>query len=730
MNNKKLDNSDTVDLQFCIVHDFGAVTKDSERQKEHIKESNDKCKWEKYNPKKHNPKYDESKIQDDEEKPTPTKKVLYFAESKIIKTVRSYENHSNIYGIIKINGNYKVLFLNSTECIQWLKSTYFDHSGKIHSNDLYKNALGIIIARAITNEIKLQKIYNRIAFVDSEIFYNLCNDDYEIVKINKDGYNIIKNGLDNPLFRRKSSPLPQFKPRKYKNRNPLNELAELLRIPFENKQLFIIHLVSFFIEKYPIPIMILHGEKGSAKSTITATVKKIVDPSPGNRNSMPESIDDVNIHFFNRYLTNFDNISYIDSKMSDNLCKVITGHTHNKRELYSDDGEVILTIKARVLLNGITPNVEYTDLMDRSIFYESKILPKSETLTDEEFDKKTDELLPYLLHQIFNTISNSLKIYDSVKPEITHKERMADFTVIGECISRSLGYENFTFIESYKNNLKLNSFNANESWPIINIVLDIARKEGKDFEISVYELYDKIMQHAYDSSINPKSKNSKFPQNEKALSNQMVRLSSSFRNSGYDITSYRYNPRDGKYARNTRIFKIICTESFDSGTTDGIITNYTKNGKSVEPVEPVSQTQKQARNHSKNGSTNEYGKRASEPAKKTKKTPENGDKNTVASIMTHSEKQSNEPKNTKSVPKNGTDSVAQLNQPKSQSLGFTKNSTDVKRYSHFKCTKCNFGDFIRIDSKSRISDDTLHDIHKREYPTHKLEYSNGDNNSS
>ena len=720
----KSNNDTSIELEYCIVHNFGSVSKDSIRQKEHITKSDTKCKFVKYNPKKHNPKYEDSQIKiqyNDDEKPTPTKRVLDFAQSKILKTVRSFGNHTNVYGIIKINYKYKVLFLGSTQCVQWLKSTYFEYSGKIHSNDLYKNALGMIIAQSITNEISIQKIYNRIAFVSDEIFYNLCNDDYEIVKITTDGYSIIKNDIDNPLFRRKSSPRNQPIPKKSKNRNPLNELIKLLRIPIENKQLFKIHLTSFFLEEIPIPIMIIHGEQGSAKSTITSTVKRIVDPDPMNRASMPDSIDDMNIHFFNRYLTNFDNISYIDHKNSDNMCKGITGNIHNKRELYSDDGEVVLNIKCRLILNGVTPNVEYPDLMDRSIFYENKYIPKSERITEKEFNNKIDELLPYLLDQIFQTLSKSLKIYDSIKSEITKLERMADFTVFGECISQSLGYEKLSFIEAYSNNLKSNSLNSNESWPVINIILDIARKEGKDFEITVDDMYKKITNYAYENNINTKSQFSKFPRDQKALSMQIVRLSPAFRNFGYDISSYRYKKRDGIYKHNDRIFKITSTSTPFS--------NSISNGKLVDPVDPVDPKKKQAQNKENLGQPTNIKVDPVDSKKKVTNQTKNNQKNTTGSSVGQSDKKLVDPKKPKSTPKNTTGSVGQLGQAKTQSFrGAKKSDTSKnnKRYSHFKCQTCNAGEF-GIGEKG-INKESILQFHKK--AGHSIHYFNKEGKSS
>ena len=53
--------------------------------------------------------------------------------------------------------------------------------------------------------------------------------------------------------------------------------------------------------------------------------------------------------------------------------------------------------------------------MQRSIFYETKYIPKEQRITEEELNKKINSLIPILLNQIFNTLSNVLSIYDSVK---------------------------------------------------------------------------------------------------------------------------------------------------------------------------------------------------------------------------------------------------------------------------------------------------------------------------
>ncbi len=334
----------------------GSMIKGSKVQLEHIEKNKylGKCKWKKFNSKQDNPEYEKSKIsKDDDNNANNVRQVYDFAQSQIIKKVRSAGDHNRVYALVKINNHYKTIEVGSWDSVQWIKSVYESATGEIFSDELYKTALSVITSHSIVNEIKIENIFSRVAFLENEIFYDLCNDKYELVKITKNGYSIEKIDHNTPLFRRKSSPLEQVKPKKSKSKNPLDELCNLLKIQQQNKLLFKVHLVSLFLESYPIPVMIFHGEQGSSKSTTTSTIKKIIDPSPENLASMPKKIDDLNIHLYNRYLSNFDNISYFDHEVSDNLCRAVTGHTHIKRELYQDSKEIILKIQTRIILNGI-----------------------------------------------------------------------------------------------------------------------------------------------------------------------------------------------------------------------------------------------------------------------------------------------------------------------------------------------------------------------------------------
>ena len=259
---------------YCATHEQ-TFNKDSVPQKEHESNSKEKCKFVKHDPKKYNPDYKKSKISKqnkkkkfngnndgEESEPKSTRKVYDFAISKIIKLRRNFDDTNKVYALITAKDHYKTLELGYWESRLWLKSTYEQSTGEFYNDDVYKNALSLIIAHAITDEIRIEKIHNRIAFVGDEIFYDLANDKWELVKITKDeNYSIVPMNDKTPLFRRTSINSEQLKPKPNSRiKNPLDDLVTLLRIPNEYRQLFKIHLVSFFIEPYPMPIFVIHGE--------------------------------------------------------------------------------------------------------------------------------------------------------------------------------------------------------------------------------------------------------------------------------------------------------------------------------------------------------------------------------------------------------------------------------------------------------------------------------------
>lgn len=504
-------------------------------------------------------KSNKSKEQEKDER-TPSKKCYDFAMSKIQKLVISQNNSDEVYAIVETNSHVETLYLESPRARHWLNneySKYFD-TNEIHSHDFFNTVLGAIIARAQMNETPRVKIYNRVAQLDNEIWYDLGTPDWQAIRITKDGIKTVKLDADSPVFRRTQSMQQQVMPQAGRD-NALDELADLLHIIPKDRLVFKIHVVVLFLEKYPIPMMVFDGTAGSLKTTATATIKRIVDPAgrekEDNVSMMAEKRDDLIIQIYNRYLSSFDNVSKVDLKTSDVLCRAITGSSNPKRKLFTNNDEAIQNFKRKIVLNGIVPTLEYPDLQTRLLSYARERIEETDRITEQEFSQKLEALLPVVLGKIFITLCEAIRKYPDVKDRIKPRTRMSDFEVWGETISRILGNNENEFLNSYYEKLKEGSISSHDTYPLVTTIQSFM--DGKEeYENTVANLYHHLVTKAEDTGINLQSKYIRFPRSPNKLKKDLVIVDSLLRNIGFIVETYHYTKNDGKFTKNTSIVKI------------------------------------------------------------------------------------------------------------------------------------------------------------------------------
>ncbi len=491
-------------------------------------------------------------------------------KTKIKKVVVSEENESEVYVIIQNNDHYETLNVDSSKALQWLSKLYFEETTKIVSKEYHKQALSMVKAQARFNESTRAKIYNRIAQTDDSIFYDLCTPDWKAIKITKDSIKTVSLDDTTPIMTRSQHNARQFYPNLDTDIDALGEITRMLHI--QDPVLFSVHMVSFFLESCSIPIMILLGAAGSLKTTISYVVKLIVDPDgrviESNVSPFSYKEDDLNIHVHNRFLSAFDNITGIPQKISDNLCRFVTGQSYTKRKLYQDSEEIILNFRRKMILNGIAPTIEQSDLIQRSIFYRQKGIARQDRITEKELASKLETLLPDVLGQIFKTLQKAMSLYDIVEKEIQNPERMSDFTIWGECISRALGYEPLEFVASYNKNLEDNYLLAGDSHPIVEFLEKIVAgeiitfnnenilKEDETYSISISDFYSGLKAFAEGKDFDTRSKFSSFPKHANKLASHVLKIKPILDAARLSVTFENYSRTDGKFKKNNTIIVI------------------------------------------------------------------------------------------------------------------------------------------------------------------------------
>jgi len=504
-----------------------------------------------------------SQVREREKAKEPQKnisKLLDFAKKNIVKIIISQNDSSRVYALIKSDDHLETIELGSVSSVSWLKAKYYDEKKEILSDESYKSLIDLIRAKAqFSDKIPRESIHKRIAFVGNEIYYDLCSKKWELVKITCDSVSIVKHGVGTPVFHRSNNQASQIEPNLRFNGDPLEEFCSLIRM--SKNTLFKVHLVSFLLEQIPVPVMVIIGQQGSIKSTQSGLMKSIVDPSgdkiEDNLSHFPKTIDDLNIHLLHNSLVAFDNVSYVSDEISDVLCKAITGAGYPKRKYYTDSEETILKFQRKVILNGITVNVDNGDLAERSIQYFTQKVQGISRLTVQEVEAKFKQLLPDVLGQILVILQKSLQNYAQTKEEIKSLPRMADFAIWGESISQSLGNNKGEFLRLYKLAIDQNNDMLNENNPIIPFLEQ--EMIGKDtMVIPAGQFFESI--HAFAQSQHYDTQGRNFPRQANRLRAYLTRSKPMLDENNLTVEIYK-NTENPNFTKNATLIRVRKTSS-------------------------------------------------------------------------------------------------------------------------------------------------------------------------
>ncbi|WP_423243228.1 hypothetical protein [Clostridium autoethanogenum] len=431
------------------------------------------------------------------------------------------------YASIKVDKHVEVYRLSSFKFRMWLTKIFFDETGKAPTADAMKQSFGVLNMKALIEGQK-RKISKRCIKYDEKIYYDLCDEDWQVVEIDGSGWKIIDN--NRPIFVRNKNMKAQIIPEEFDDLSIINKFYRFKSE--DDKILHLVDIVTKFIPDIPHPIDVLYGEKGSSKTTSMRKDRDIVDPAIRDIIAMPTSNSDLGIILNNNYMPCFDNIDNISAGKSDILCMAVTGGGFSKRKLYTDEEESILFFKDCVVLNGINVVATRPDLLDRSILLELERIPDNERSDEQTVWKEFNDAKPKILGAIFTTLSKAMKIYKNVK--VDKLGRMADFTKWGYAIAEAAGIGGEKFIDAYFNNQNRANDEALESNPVASTIIALMKNEEK-WEGTVSQLLTKLCDVAFIEKIDTNSR--LWPKEPNVLSRRLNEVKSNLLLYGihYDI---------------------------------------------------------------------------------------------------------------------------------------------------------------------------------------------------
>jgi len=479
---------------------------------------------------------EEKHISENESEETPRESQA----TKIVRLIENPKEHIELfhdemkkaYIVLSLGGHKEVWLCESKEIKQWISRKYWETYHAVPGSEAVKSAISILIAKACFDGEE-KKLHIRVARDADTLWYDLTNSQWEAIKITREGWSLEKSPprIFKRFHHQKSQVLPE-------RGGDLRDFLQFVNISNEEHQLLLmVSIVSSFIPGFPHPAIFIHGVQGSAKSTLSKLLRTLVDPSQIEAAEMPRSLPDFVQLLSHHWLLNFDNISTLSQERSDLLCKAITGTGFSKRELYSNDSDIIYKIQACITLNGINLPASSPDLLERGFIVELTRIPPSERRDEEEFYREFEKLRPRILGGIFSTLSQTLVNISSVS--LDEKFRMADFTKWGCAISQALGYSQEAFLTAYRHNIEEQNMNILNDSPVASTLMELMEEkniwEGTATQL-LNELRDIADTHQMDMGVY-----SGFPKVANQLTKKLNRLKPNLWEIGIEIQDSRKN---------------------------------------------------------------------------------------------------------------------------------------------------------------------------------------------
>ena len=400
---------------------------------------------------------------------------------------------------------------------------FYELEGKGLAGEALATARGTLAAharfRGSRHELSL-----RVAEHDEAFWYDL--GDWRAVKISSASYEVVKHPP--VMFRHYAHQTVQVEPQSGGN---VDEFLCLLNVRDTATRLLLkVYLVASLLAGIPLPLLIIYGEQGSAKTILFKLLRALIDPSSLATLAPPANIREfiqVGAHHRTVYL---DNLSSVPEWLSDALCRLCTGEGFTKRELYTDDNDVVYAFRGLGGVSGINLVATRPDVLDRGVVVKLEPISDGQRVPEEVLWARFDAMRPRVLGAMFDALVAAMRLRSEI--DIEQLPRLADFAKWGVAIAQVLGHGADEFLQAYGVNVASQNQAALEDSLVAQALLRFT-EIAPEWTGTSTELLAELVAKAEQLQVNVKAK--QWPKGANVLSKRLHEVAPNLRRVGVDL---------------------------------------------------------------------------------------------------------------------------------------------------------------------------------------------------
>lgn len=456
-------------------------------------------------------------------KPSQAASLVALVQDQQSSGAELFHDQSGIaYATTDINGTLKTLPVRGKDYRNLLRRDLYRQDGRNASSQAIDDALGTIEGQALFDGQEAEVNLRIAGKADHSIYLDLGNDAWQSVEVTAEGWRVVSRA--NVKWRRTGGMRALPNPTQG---GDWRKLFEIFPLP-ENEQILVIGwLLMALSPTGPYPILILQGEQGTGKSTLSRLLRGLIDPNMAPIRTAPRNEHDLVVAAQNGWIIAVDNLSGIQPWLSDGLCRLATGGGFSARALYSNEDEHIIEATRPIIINGIDDMAARPDLADRAVILNLEPIDKSKVRPERDLQAMYDKAQPGIMGSLLDAVSCAMKRLPQT--HLAELPRMADFA-LWVSAAESVLWKPGTFMQVY-NAARADAVAAGlEGSPVAQAVRSLMESRDKWTGTATNSL-DALCDRVDDKTRHLKI----WPKTARGLSNILRRLAPSLRADGLDI---------------------------------------------------------------------------------------------------------------------------------------------------------------------------------------------------